>query len=200
MAILPLAFLVGSIPFGIVLARAFGLPDPRTIGSKNIGATNMLRTGRKDVALLTLLLDGLKGASAVWISHALCGTDTTAATLAVMMAVMGHVYSPWLSFKGGKGMATLLGGTLALSPVIGGMSCTIWLLVFVATGFSSLSAITALLAMPVLAHWVFDERSVIALAMTAVLVLYKHHPNISRLIKGEEPRFFKRKQKQRRKS
>lgn len=189
------AYLLGSIPFGLVLSHAFGLPDPRTLGSGNIGATNMLRTGRKDVAALTLLLDGLKGAAAVWLGHLAFESTPAMSAVAAMMAAAGHIYSPWLKFKGGKGVATTIGAALAFSPILGGMEILIWLLVFVITGISSLSAILALVLLPILSWWVFEPRVVLILAATSALVLYKHKANISRLLRGEEPRFFTRKGK-----
>lgn len=190
------SFLLGSIPFGIVLAQAFGLPDPRTLGSGNIGATNMLRTGRKDIAALTLILDGMKGAAAVWLGHVAFDATPTMAAVAVMMATAGHIYSPWLKFRGGKGVAATLGGVLAFSPILGAMVVVIWLLIFVMTGISSLSSITALVFLPVLAWWIFEPSIVLVLATMSLLVLYKHVANITRLIHGEEPRFFASRQKE----
>jgi glycerol-3-phosphate acyltransferase PlsY len=194
------SYLIGSIPFGIVLAKLFGLPDPRTIGSKNIGATNMLRTGNKKVALLTLLLDAGKGALAVVLTAAyVAGHDALTAqalqgnpqpheALALLMAALGHMYSPWLKFKGGKGVATVLGGVLALSPIIGLMFCLTWLLVFIPTRYVSFASILALGMIPVCGHFVLDNPTTIILAIAALVAIWKHHANIARLRAGTEPK------------
>lgn len=186
-----LAFLIGSVPFGIVLAKLFGLPDPRTIGSGNIGATNMLRTGNKKVALLTLLLDGGKGALAVALAYTLFHASYAQASFALLAAVVGHCYSPWLRGNGGKGVATALGGALALSWPVGAGACCIWLLVFVARRYSSLAAITALAALPVIAWLRMDDASALIVLIAAAIVIVRHHENIRRLLRGEESRFKK---------
>jgi glycerol-3-phosphate acyltransferase PlsY len=188
------AYLLGSVPFGVLMARAFGLPDPRGIGSGNIGATNLLRTGRKDVAAITLLLDAAKGAAAVWIALLFFHATPLMATVAVMMATLGHIYSPWLKFRGGKGVATTLGGVLILSPAIGGLFILLWLLVFAASRISSLSSLAALAFLPLLAGWQFSPPEALVLAMTALIAIYKHMGNLQRLLRGEEPRFFQHKE------
>ena len=186
--LLIVAFLMGGIPFGLLLSRAFSLPDPRTIGSGNIGATNILRTGRKDIAALTLLLDGMKGVAAVWTARHLFEADASMAAVAMMVASAGHIYSPFLGFKGGKGVATTVGGALALSPELGLVLIGVWLLVFFTTRISSLSSIAMLSFMPILAWWQFDALIVLILAMTSLITVHKHLANVARLVKGEEPR------------
>ncbi|MEJ0009534.1 MAG: glycerol-3-phosphate 1-O-acyltransferase PlsY [Alphaproteobacteria bacterium] len=189
------SYLLGSIPFGLVLARAFGLPDPRSIGSGNIGATNMLRTGRTDVAVLTLLFDAGKGAAAVWVGRLFFEATPMMEAVSITMATLGHIYSPWLKFRGGKGVATTLGGMLALAPMLGFMLAAIWLLVFVSTGISSLSSIAMLTFLPLLGWWEFAPLTVLVLAFGAVISIYKHLSNIQRLMRGDEPRLFGEKRK-----
>ena len=181
------AYLLGSIPFGILLAKLFRLPDPRSIGSGNIGATNMLRTGNKKVALLTLLLDGGKGAAAVYLAHRIDGYATYVA-LAVLMAALGHMYSIWLRFTGGKGVATLLGGTLAFSWPVGLVFCGVWLLLFVPTRLVSLASIIALAAIPVATHVLVSPEAALPMAIASLVAIYKHRANIARLRAGTEPR------------
>ncbi|WP_370206985.1 glycerol-3-phosphate 1-O-acyltransferase PlsY [Pararhodobacter marinus] len=179
-------YLLGSIPFGIVITRALGLGDLRKIGSGNIGATNVLRTGNKSAALATLLLDAGKGGIAVLIARALAGED--AAQLAGFTAFLGHLYPVWLGFRGGKGVATFLGTLLALSWPIGLMCCATWLVVVALTRISSASALIAsLAAAPYL--WFIGPRSMIVLALAlAALVWIRHASNIRRLVNGTEPR------------
>lgn len=189
--LLPVAFclfgyLLGSVPFGLLLTRATGLGDIRGIGSGNIGATNVLRTGRKSLAALTLLLDGLKGAAAVLAVWWLGGRDT--ALLAGLAAVLGHLFPVWLRFKGGKGVATGLGVLLAASWPIGLAACATWLIVAGVARLSSLASLAAFAAAPVLAI-ILRDFSVVKLAFTiAVLVFVRHQANIRRLIAGTEPR------------
>ncbi|WP_068108855.1 glycerol-3-phosphate 1-O-acyltransferase PlsY [Tropicimonas marinistellae] len=181
-----LAYLLGSVPFGMVMARVFGLGDLRAIGSGNIGATNVLRTGNKLAAFLTLLCDAAKGGVAVLIARAALGTD--AAQVAALCAFLGHLYPVWLGFRGGKGVATFLGVQLALDWRIGLACCGTWLAVAVLTRYSSLSALVAagtstlwalLLGRP--------DVSLLALLLTA-LVFVRHRDNIGRLTRGEESR------------
>lgn len=181
-----LAYLVGSIPFGIVVSRAFGLGDLRRIGSGNIGATNVLRTGNKLAAFLTLLGDGGKAGVAVLIGRALLGDD--AAQMAGLCAVLGHLFPVWLSFKGGKGVATFLGTVLALHWPVGLAACAIWLAVAFAFRYSSLSALVAAALAPVLAPLIGYREGVVLLILIAVLVFAKHRANIERLMAGTEPR------------
>ncbi len=181
------AFFVGSIPFGVLLARLFGLADPRTIGSGNIGATNMLRTGNKKVALLTLLLDALKGALPVlFIQHLMGGPSLQA--LALLGAVAGHCYTPWLKFKGGKGVATALGGIIALHPPIGALTCLAWLCVAAVTRYVSLASIAAGFAMAAFASAWLGAHATGLLLLVALIIAYKHRPNIARLRAGTEPK------------
>lgn len=179
------AYLVGSIPFGILVARAFGLPDPRTIGSKNIGATNMLRTGSKPAALATVLLDGAKGGVAVVIARLLFAED--AAQLAGFAAFLGHLYPVWLKFKGGKGVATLLGTLVGLSPFIGAIALFAWLFTYFVFRYSSLSALVSAALTPPLAMLLgFAQMSVVLMLMSG-MVFWRHRENIKRLQDGTEP-------------
>ena len=189
------AFFIGSIPFGVLLAKAFGLPDPRTIGSKNIGATNMLRTGRKDVAALTLLLDAGKGVASVLLATQFLGTSADMAALALLFTVLGHMYSPWLGYAGGKGVATSIGGVIALSPVLGAGWCAAWLVVFGLRRISSLAALTAFTLLPVTAYAMLEPSVAVLLFILSIGVIAKHRANIERLYAGTEPRFVSTKGK-----
>ena len=181
-----LAYLLGSIPFGIVMARAFGLGDLRRVGSGNIGATNVLRTGNKAAAVLTLILDAAKGAFAVLAARALLLED--AAQVAGLAAFAGHCFPAWLGFRGGKGVATFLGVLLALTWPVGLAACAIWIGMAWASRISSLSALTAAAASPVLALILgWGEAVALCLALTA-LIFARHAPNIRRLLAGTEPR------------
>lgn len=181
-----LGYLLGSIPFGLLLTKAAGLGDIRGIGSGNIGATNVLRTGRKGLAAATLLLDALKGAAAVLLARA-WGNETLA-LYAGLAAVIGHLFPVWLGFKGGKGVATGLGVLLAASWPIGVIACAVWLVVAAAARFSSLAALAAFASAP-LAALGLEEFAVVKLAFTvAVLVFVRHQANIRRLLNGTEPR------------
>jgi acyl phosphate:glycerol-3-phosphate acyltransferase len=180
-------YLLGSIPFGLVLTRMAGLGDIRQIGSGNIGATNVLRTGNKPLALATLLLDSGKGAIATLLAAALLGRD--AALLAGGAAMLGHAFPVWLKFKGGKGVATALGVLLAAHWPVGLAACLTWLATAALFRISSLSALTALGLAPLIAWFGTGDGPLAALALfIAVLVYVRHRDNISRLLKGEEPR------------
>jgi acyl phosphate:glycerol-3-phosphate acyltransferase len=182
-----LGYLLGSIPFGLLLTRIAGLGDIRGIGSGNIGATNVLRTGRKSLAAATLILDGLKGAAAVLIAQAVLWNQDTA-LFAGLTAVLGHLFPIWLGFKGGKGAATGLGVLIAASWPVGLAACAVWLLVAAAARLSSLATLAAFAAAPVVAL-ILEEFSVVKLAFTiAVLVFVRHQANIRRLLTGTEPR------------
>jgi acyl-phosphate glycerol 3-phosphate acyltransferase len=184
-------YLLGSVPFGLVLTRAAGLGDIREIGSGNIGATNVLRTGRKGLALATLLLDGGKGAIAVGLAWALLGAEWV--PVAGFSAVLGHNFPVWLKFEGGKGVATTFGTLFAAAwPV--GIACGLsWLAAAFAFRISSLAALVALALAPLYA-WLFATPALAAMAAgLAVVGFIRHRQNISRLLKGEEPRIGKKK-------
>ncbi len=199
-------YLLGSLPFGLLLTRAAGLGDIRKVGSGNIGATNVLRTGRKDLAFLTLLLDGGKGAAAVGLAFWVGGSEI--APIAGFAAVLGHLFPVWLGFRGGKGVATTLGTLLALAFWVGVLSCLTWLLVAFTTRFSSLAALVAIALAPLYAWilpWGFglddlvspglgdllfrgDLQLIQVTAGLAVLVWIRHSANIRRLLSGTEPK------------
>jgi glycerol-3-phosphate acyltransferase PlsY len=186
-AILIGGYLLGSIPFGVLITRFSGVGDVRKIGSGNIGATNVLRTGRKDLAALTLLGDGGKGLLAVLIARAIWGPD--AGVLAGAAAFIGHLFPIWLNFKGGKGVATFFGVMFAVAwPV--GLACALtWIAVAALTRYSSAGALSAAAMSPAYALVLQQPRGVIALALfLAVLVFVRHHENIARLLAGTETR------------
>lgn len=180
-----LGYLLGSIPFGVLLTRAFGAGDVRTIGSGNIGATNVLRTGRKGLAAATLLLDLLKGTAAVVIVRVLAPGNEE---LAAVGALIGHLYPVWLGFRGGKGVATFLGIILALHWPTALVYALIWLGVLGLTRFSSLAGMTAALLSPVAAA-LFGRFDLTLLFLGfALLIFWKHRANVERLLAGTEPR------------
>ena len=185
-----LGYLLGSIPFGLLLTRAAGLGDIRKVGSGNIGATNVLRTGNKKLAAATLLLDGLKGAAAVLIARATLDGDMgqAGALWAGLGAVIGHMFPVWLGFKGGKGVAAGYGVLIAAAWPVGLLAGAIWLLVAKFARISSLAALASFAAAPVLA-FIFASTGLVYLAfITAVLIFIRHHENIRRLLAGTEPR------------
>lgn len=182
-----LSYLLGSIPFGLVLCKAFGYGDIREIGSGNIGATNVLRTGNKPLALATFLLDTGKGAIAVLIATAVHDYEWFAWG-AGMFAVIGHMYPVWLKFKGGKGVATTIGTLWALSWPLGLIVCAVWLLMAFLFRISSLSALTAFLAMPGLSFLFAGKLALPFATVIAILVYWRHKSNIERLILGTEPK------------
>ena len=181
-----LSYGLGSIPFGLVITRALGLGDLRKIGSGNIGATNVLRTGNKPAALATLLLDAGKGGIAVLIARALVGPD--AAQVAGLFSFLGHLFPVWLGFRGGKGVATFLGTLLALAWPAGLAACATWALVAAVSRISSLSALVAAALSPV---WLvvlgYPQMSLLAVLLAA-MVFQRHHANIARIRAGTEPR------------
>ena len=182
-----LSYLLGSIPFGFLLTRFSGLGDIRSIGSGSIGATNVLRTGRKSLAALTIILDGGKGTVAVLITAQL-GPDMMA--FAATGVVLGHLFPVWLKFRGGKGVATTLGVLLAFSWPVGLLSCLIWLTISALFRISSLSSLITLSASPIFTWWLSDPQRTEIAAALALMVWIRHWSNIRRLIKGEEPRII----------
>ena len=187
-----LGYLLGSIPFGILVTRAMGLGDLRSIGSGNIGATNVLRTGNKGAALATLLLDGGKGALAVLMARWLVGGDD-AAQVAGLAAFLGHLYPVWLGFKGGKGVATFLGLFLALDWRVGACLCLTWLVTAVATRYSSIAALFAAASAGLWVLWWTDGSLLVLALVLTVLVYVRHSENLKRLKAGTEPRIGQKK-------
>ena len=181
-----LGYLFGSIPFGLLLTRAAGLGDIRAIGSGNIGATNVLRTGNRWLAAATLILDAAKAAVPVLLARALWGEQ--AAMLAGIGAFFGHCFPVWLNFKGGKGVAVMIGTLLALSWPVGLIFCAVWLFIAFARRFSSLAALTAAATAPIFSYVVVDEWLAGTAAILAILLFYQHRANIARLIAGTEPK------------
>ena len=180
-----LGYAFGSIPFGLILTRMAGLGDVRAIGSGNIGATNVLRTGNKGIAAATLLLDGLKGYIPVFLAW---GWFTNDIGWAALGAVLGHCFPVWLGFKGGKGVATNAGVCFGLGWPIGLTYAVVWLGMLALTRISSVAGMTAVVA-SVGAAWYFDRPTfAAALGLIAVIVIWLHRANIRRLLKGEEPR------------
>ena len=186
------AYLIGSISFGILFSKAFGLPDPRTVGSGNIGATNIARSGKKLPAILTLLGDALKGWLPVWLA---LQTDMLMWVVAcVGLAVFfGHLYPIYHKFKGGKGVATALGVMLAVSPMLA-LACLItWVLVFAISRISSLSAIVAALLSPIYAWYLLPYKDYVLMVLVmAIFLVWRHKSNIEKLLNGTE-RGFKKK-------
>lgn len=190
------AYLLGSISFAIVIAKVYGLPDPRSHGSGNPGATNMLRTGRKSAAALTLLGDALKGYVAVWLAQwatAQYGLPGYAPYLAALAAFLGHLFPVFFGFKGGKGVATAVGVLLALDARLGGLCILTWGAVFAVTRISSLSALVAATLAPLFGWWLIGggmETGI--LILLSLLILARHHSNIRKLLSGKEGAFKRR--------
>jgi glycerol-3-phosphate acyltransferase PlsY len=178
------AYLLGSVPFGIVMARAFGLGDLRKIGSGNIGATNVLRTGNKPAAALTVILDAGKGAVAVLLARALVGPD--AAQIAALAAFLGHCFPVWLRFRGGKGVATFLGTLLALYWPMGLACCATWLVMAAATRYSSAAALLSAALSPLFAVLMGRSEYLVLTTLLALVVWVRHRPNLRRLKDGTE--------------
>jgi glycerol-3-phosphate acyltransferase PlsY len=190
-----IAYLFGSIPFGLLLTRAAGLGDIRSIGSGNIGATNVLRTGNKPLAAATLLLDAGKAVVAVLVTRTLLsnpgvpvgGAAAWPLYLAAIAVFAGHCFPVWLNFKGGKGVAVMIGSLLALSWPVGLIFCAVWLLIAFTRKMSSLAALTAAATAPIFAYVFVDEWLAGTVSVLAVLLFYQHRTNIARLIAGTEP-------------
>ncbi len=178
-------YLLGSIPFGLLLTRMIGI-DIRSVGSGNIGTTNVLRTGNKGLAAATLLLDGGKGAAAVLLAREYGGLE--AGVIAGMAAFLGHCFPVWLGFRGGKGVATLLGVALAAVPLAGVAALVAWLAGALVTRFSSVGGMLAAVTAPLAAWALGAPHSAIALAVLAAVLIAKHHENIARLRAGTESR------------
>jgi len=194
------AYLMGSVSFAILIARLYGLPDPRSHGSGNPGATNMLRTGKKSAAALTLIGDALKGYVAVmlakWVTTTY-GLPVFVPYLAALAAFLGHLFPVFFGFKGGKGVATALGVLLALDLRLGGLAVLTWIAMFAITRVSSLSALVAATLAPVYGYYLLGEgpeNKYLAgiLALLSLLVLARHQSNIRKLLSGEEKAFKKR--------
>ncbi len=191
--VIVLSFLLGSIPFGVIVARIFKGEDPRKIGSKNIGATNVARAAGAKAGILTLILDILKGAIPVVVSYKIFPSSSFA-FLCGLSAIIGHCYSPFLKFKGGKGVATGAGVFLAFNPKAFLIALIIFLTIFMTTRIVSLSSILSALSMPVLILWITkDTEKAFITFLAAILIVYRHKENIKRLLNKEEPKFsFKR--------
>jgi len=183
-----MGYLIGSVPFGLALTRLAGLGDIRSIGSGNIGATNVLRTGHKTLALATLVLDASKGAFALAVVDWGLGWGLGSGLIAGVAAVLGHNFPVWLKFKGGKGVATTLGVLLVAYWPVGVASCAAWLLVVGTLRYSSAAALAALTAAPFYAYWLGAKSVAVAAALLALLSIIRHHANIRRLMQGEEPK------------
>jgi glycerol-3-phosphate acyltransferase PlsY len=180
-----LGYLLGSIPFGLLLTRAAGLGDIRKVGSGNIGATNVLRTGRKELAAATLLLDALKGVAPVLIASQV---GQVAAVAAAAGAVLGHMFPIWLSFKGGKGMATAIGVMWGLSWPVGAIACAAWLVLAAAFRYSSLATLLSVVIAAVAAWFLATQYAAMLLTLLAPLIWARHHENVARLLTGSEPK------------
>ena len=196
-ALLAFAYLIGSLPFAVIVSRIMGLADPRSYGSGNPGATNVLRTGNKLAAVLTLVGDAAKGWVAVWLASNLIAQQQLPSVLLGACAVavfLGHLFPVFLKFKGGKGVATALGVILALQPWLGVATAATWLIMARASGYSSLAALTAAVFTPLYyifgagAAWRFDNSVCAALIVIALLLCWRHRGNIERLLQGKESR------------
>ena len=182
------SYLLGSIPFGILVSKVFGLGNLRDIGSGNIGATNVLRTGNKLAALITLILDGLKGVLVVVVARFI---SEDAAITGSIFVIIGHIYPVWLKFSGGKGVATFIGSILALSFVAGLFVCLIWIIMALIFRYSSLSAIVASASAPIGVLLFYDNEALMVTLFMTVLIWYRHKDNIRRLIDGSETKIGK---------
>ncbi len=188
-----LGYVIGSIAFGIILTRLTGAGDLRSIGSGNIGATNVLRTGRKGLAAATLLLDLLKGAAAVWFAQFIAdfyniGNALDAGLMAALGAFLGHLYPIWLKFNGGKGVATYAGIALALCWPVGLLFAGLWIGTLVVARISSLAGLLASLSAPIAALYLGGPKIAMILGLCTLLTFWRHRENITRLISGTEPK------------
>lgn len=185
-------YLLGSIPFGLLLTRTAGLSDVRKIGSGNIGATNVLRTGHKGLAAATLVLDTLKGTAAVLLAARWIGAPAGYAIVSMLAAgfgaFIGHIFPVWLRFKGGKGVATYIGVLIGIYWPVAAVFCALWLTVAFLTRYSSLSALLAAAATPPVLLGLGDRPSALLFAVLTLLLLWTHRTNIRRLLSGEEPK------------
>lgn len=194
------AYLLGSVPFAMISSKVFGLADPRTYGSGNPGATNVLRSGNKKAALTTLIGDALKGTLAVLIAQQM-GLSATVVALVALAVFIGHLYPIFLKFKGGKGVATALGVLLGISGWLGLLVLLTWLTVAFTTRYSSLSALLAAVLAPVYylllgdSLWAYDKWVMVAVVAMSALLLWRHADNISRLLKGQESKIGSKKDK-----
>lgn len=189
------AYILGSISFAVVVSRVMGLQDPRTFGSKNPGATNVLRTGNRTAAILTLLGDAAKGWVAVWLAMYLAGLfelPVLVVGLAAIAVFLGHVYPMFLGFKGGKGVATALGVLFALQPWLALATVATWIILAYASRYSSLASIVSAVFAPIYyifggnVAWEFSPTICLSIAIISAVLIYRHQPNISRLMKGKE--------------
>jgi glycerol-3-phosphate acyltransferase PlsY len=193
--LLVIAYLLGSIPFGLLFARIFGRKDIREVGSGNIGATNVTRVAGPLPGILTLLFDAGKGGLAVLIAGRVSNHDATSMMLAAIVALLGHCYPVWLRFKGGKGIATGLGVFTALAPFAGLSSLAVFIIVAIVWRFASLASIAAAASMPLLVYlfWAPGHAPPLVISFgtlfATTLVIYKHNANLQRLVEGTEPRF-----------
>lgn len=184
LAFLVFGYVLGSIPFGLLLTRLAGLGDIRNQGSGNIGATNVLRTGKKSLALATLLLDAFKGALPVILAKYYIPLELAAVVGA--SAVLGHIFPLWLKFKGGKGVATILGMLLAVNVFLGLIACGAWLLIFFVFRYSSLASLSSMVAAGIAAYFLTPTLAFYTILFLALTVCIRHHANIKRLLKGKE--------------
>jgi len=188
-----LGYLLGSVPFAVIVSRAFRLADPRSFGSGNPGATNVLRSGHKAAALLTLIGDAAKGWLAMFIA-ARVGAGETAMAAAGLGAFLGHVFPFTLGFRGGKGVATALGVLLGFSGALAGITAGVWLAVVALTRYSSLAALTAAAAAPVLTWWLLGKTEItVTVALMCAVLIYRHKNNIRKLLSGRESRLGSKK-------
>jgi len=188
--VIGVSYLLGSVPFGLVFTKMAGLGDIREIGSGNIGATNVLRTGRKDLALATLLMDAGKGAIAVLVTRYFVSPELAA--IAGTAAFVGHCFPLYLKFKGGKGFATFMGTLFAVAPYLGLAAGNAWLLTALLFRMSSLAALVAAVLAPVFSYYIVGANSWLAIAFMTVVIYIRHKDNIRRILKGEEPRIGKK--------